>query len=144
MFALQVRCERPEGPKDWWFAHQALCLPGAPNAAPADYAVGTELVLRTGYGRVSDAARGPLKPGDVGTIIECDGSATPYKVKAPDGTEWWYRRRAVGLPSCEDKAVEVEEGAPEAAGSGSSSGGTEADLRRLMQLVRQLSDVIRN
>ena len=141
--AFKVQCE---GPKPWWYAHQALCLPGAPNASPADHAVGTEVVLRTGYGRVTDAAVGPLKPGDVGTVVECDGSATPYRVRAADGAEWWYRRRAVGLPSCADKAVVAEEGAAAAADAAGVGSGlaTEADLRRLVQIVRQLRDVVRN
>lgn len=100
----------PDGTiKHWWFVAQALCLLGSPNAAEKDYVVGTQVVLRTGYGSVSDAANGPLRPGNVGTIVEVDGSATPYKVQAANGTMWWYMRRAVGVALRTTGATEVEQ-----------------------------------
>ena len=64
----------------------------APAPPPADYPVGTEVVLARGYADFSDAARGPLKPGERGVITTSDGSSKPYVVKK-DG-------RTVRLPGC--------------------------------------------
>jgi hypothetical protein len=44
-----------------------------------------------------DAEDGPLKVGDVGTLLENDHSDKPYKVEAADGHQWWYERKALVL-----------------------------------------------
>ena len=48
------------------------------------------MVLSPDYGSHSDASGGPLSPGEVGVIVVDDSSGKPFKVKAPNGREWWY------------------------------------------------------
>jgi hypothetical protein len=47
------------------------------------------------YASCSDAAGGPLRPGDIGKIIEADTSEKPYLVQADSGQKWWYTADAV-------------------------------------------------
>jgi len=42
--------------------------------------VGARVVLAKGYGSMGDADEGPLKPGDLGVLIQDDKSGKPYKV----------------------------------------------------------------
>jgi len=95
----------------WWYAASALAPEGAHTAAPADLAPGASVVLRAGYGAAA-RTRGPMRPGDVGTLVDVDRTnATPYRVRIRR-SEGWYARRAVGLPGCADAATEVEAPAP--------------------------------
>ena len=72
--------------------------PAPGPAPPPDFAVGTDVVLAAAYASAADAAGGPLRPGDVGTIAMSDGSATtPYKVLVA-GKEVGARARHV--PYC--------------------------------------------
>ena len=57
--------------------------------------VGDQVILSGSYMNEGDAINGPLAPGVVGTVVESDGSGTPYLVRAPNGKKWWYRRNAV-------------------------------------------------
>ena len=47
------------------------------------------------YSKYSDAADGPLQPGDVGKLLENDQSHKPYLVEASDGRQWWYEHKAL-------------------------------------------------
>jgi hypothetical protein len=47
------------------------------------------------YSKHSDAADGPLQPGDVGKLLENDHSIKPYLVEAADGRQWWYEHKAL-------------------------------------------------
>ena len=67
----------------------------AKNGAPIT--VGSKVILSNIYKECQDAADGPLKPGDVGTIVEDDASDKPYRVSAENGDEWWYVKRALTL-----------------------------------------------
>ena len=53
---------RAAGGDTWWYEPAALTAVGAPNAASAsaDYAVGAEVVLASGFETVSDARGGEL------------------------------------------------------------------------------------
>eukprot|EP01042_Synura_sphagnicola_P001742 gene1742-2043_t len=64
--------------------------------------VGARVVLAKGYGSVGDASDGPLKPGDVGVLVQDDKSDKPYKVRVADDRTWWYRLEAICLESEED------------------------------------------
>ena len=50
--------------------------------------------LAPGYASCSDAADGPLRPGDVGVLKRDDGSSKPFHVEAA-GKTWWYDEAAV-------------------------------------------------
>jgi hypothetical protein len=52
-------------------------------------------MLSPGYEQYSDASGGPLKQGEVGTLVEDDGSGKPYRVEAPNGKMWWYQKEAL-------------------------------------------------
>ena len=47
-----------------------------------DFTVGSEVVLAKKYESMKDAARGVLRPGEVGKVVESDGSDIPYRVSA--------------------------------------------------------------
>ena len=34
-------------------------------------------------------------PGDIGTVVEDDGSSKPFRVKASSGSTWWYTAAAI-------------------------------------------------
>ena len=63
----------------------------------------TRVQLAEGYESVTDAAGGPLKPGDQGVVIRSERAC---RVRAPNGQEWWYQREAL-KPFCvkKDKTV---------------------------------------
>jgi hypothetical protein len=65
------------------------------QAEGAELTVGAEVQLSHDYTDYDDASSGPLKPGVVGTLIEDDSSSKPYKVQAPNGKQWWYRKNAI-------------------------------------------------
>ncbi len=61
----------------------------------AELPVGAEVQLSEDHADFDDASSGPLKPGDVGTLLVDDGSSKPYKVLAPSGKKWWYHKNAI-------------------------------------------------
>jgi hypothetical protein len=44
---------------------------------------------------LGDALDGPLKEGQLGTVVGFDCSVKPCLVLAASGEEWWYHRDAV-------------------------------------------------
>ncbi len=58
---------------------------------------GAQVELADDYADYGDASSGPLEPGKVGILLEDDGSSKPYKVQAPNGKKWWYRKEALVL-----------------------------------------------
>ena len=65
--------------------------------------VGCKVKLSPDFESHSDAAHGPLKPGDIGTLIEDDGSSTPYRVEF-NGQTWWYMSSALCVAEPGDAA----------------------------------------
>ena len=53
--------------------------PRSASSVPG-FPVGTLVVLAAGY-ESAGAAAGPLKPGNVGKVVENDGSDAPYKIE---------------------------------------------------------------
>jgi hypothetical protein len=51
--------------------------------------------LSISYRRWEDSVDGPLRPGDIGTVMKDDLSDKPYLVRSADGTEWYYCKAAV-------------------------------------------------
>jgi hypothetical protein len=52
--------------------------------------VGMKVRLTANYKSVPGEARsGPLRPGDVGTLMEDDRSRNPYKVVLNDNSHWY-------------------------------------------------------
>ncbi len=54
-----------------------------------------QVKLSDDYAKYGDADEGPLSPGDIGTLVEDDGSSAPYKVRAASGKTWWYKKEAI-------------------------------------------------
>ena len=67
---------------------------------------GNSVRLSISYRCYNDAAEGPLHPGEVGTLIQDDGSDLPYLVRSADGTEGWYCRPAIVSASGPSDAVD--------------------------------------
>jgi hypothetical protein len=61
---------------------------------PLTYESGQVKLSQT-YSKYSDAADGPLQPGDIGNLLENDYSGKPYLVEAADGRQWWYDHKAL-------------------------------------------------
>jgi hypothetical protein len=59
---------------------------------------GSKVSLSTGFAAYGDASSGPLAPGDVGDLVEDDGSSKPFKVEY-GGKTWWYKAEAIVLAS---------------------------------------------
>ena len=57
---------------------------------------GDKVVLVSNYETLLDTSEGPLKPGDVGIVVENDNSYKPFKIKFNDKT-WWYDENALKL-----------------------------------------------
>ena len=57
--------------------------------------LGRQVMLSHDYAQYDDADEGPLKPGDIGTLLENDGSSKPYHVQAGSGKTWWYKKEAI-------------------------------------------------
>ena len=58
---------------------------------------GDQVMLTPDYKEHSDAAGGPLSPGDVGKVVEVkptSSSSQPYKVEY-NGRTWWYKAEAI-------------------------------------------------
>ncbi len=56
---------------------------------------GISVRLSLSFKQHDDAADGPLRAGDIGILVEDDGSSKPYLVEAPNGIKFWYARRSV-------------------------------------------------
>ena len=81
------------------------------------FTVGCSVVLSHDYRDHGDASDGPLKPGDVGTLIQDDGSFKPFLVEY-NGRKHWYVEDALELAG----KLRVAGGAPGSGTSSSSSG----------------------
>jgi hypothetical protein len=64
-------------------------------------------MLSPGYEQYSDASGGPLKQGEVGTLVEDDGGGKPYRVEAPNGKMWWYQKEALVAAQVEFRSSKV-------------------------------------
>jgi hypothetical protein len=69
-------------------------------------AVGCGVQLAPDFEEYSDAKEGPLKPGDIGVLIEDDGSSKPFRVEF-DGKRWWYDRSALRVAELSQKLEHV-------------------------------------
>jgi hypothetical protein len=59
-----------------------------------EFVVGCKVALSPEYEACDDASSGPLHVGDIGTLIEDDGSSKPYRVEF-SGQRWWYTSKAL-------------------------------------------------
>ena len=63
---------------------------------PAPNTINVAVVLAPDYANHSDAAGGPLSPGEIGNIIEYGGmTGRRFNVRAPAGGTWWYDAEAL-------------------------------------------------
>jgi hypothetical protein len=67
----------------------------AETAASGPVTVGSRVVLSPTYASEGDASGGPLKLGDVGTVLVDDNSDKPLQILSSAGTKWWYTRGAL-------------------------------------------------
>jgi hypothetical protein len=96
--------------KSWWYNAEAIQkgslfqMESQPSIVATSLAgptaagrptVGGMVSLASGYADHSDASGGPLAPGDVGELVEDDGSGKPFKVRANNGKSWWYNAEAI-------------------------------------------------
>ena len=65
--------------------------------------VGCNVQLSSDYHLHGDAAGGPLKPGDVGILMEIDDSSKPCLVDF-GGERWWYARSALQVADTSDSS----------------------------------------
>ena len=56
--------------------------------------VGCKVKLSPDFSSHSDAAHGPMNPGDIGTLIAIVKRAKPYHVEF-NGRKWWYSKSAL-------------------------------------------------
>jgi hypothetical protein len=74
-------------------------------------------MLAAGAESLETVLMGPLKRGDMGEVLENDGSETPFKVKAITGasvgTEWWYNTNAISTKMTEPDVGDVVERGPD-------------------------------
>ena len=95
--------------KTWWYDEKAVELYDETNVNDKKSVVeaaepvftsnikeGDKVTLVSNYQTFSDSAEGPLKPGDVGIVMENDKSYKPFKIEFNDKT-WWYDVKAVEL-----------------------------------------------
>jgi hypothetical protein len=78
-------------------AKESVVVPPSPIATEKEeklFKVGCGVQLAPDFEEYSDAKEGPLKPGDIGVLIEDDGSSKPFRVEF-DGKRWWYDRSAL-------------------------------------------------
>ena len=54
-----------------------------------------QVTLSDDFAQHDDAAEGPLKPGEFGTLLENDKSSKPYHVQSASGKSWWYKKQAI-------------------------------------------------
>ena len=52
--------------------------------------VGTDVVLSPDFASHSDAAGGPLAPGQLGTVVDVTESRLSVRRKDGSGSTWWY------------------------------------------------------
>jgi ankyrin repeat protein len=60
--------------------------------------VGAKVMLNPATINVGDSAKGPMKTGDIGILLEDDKSSVSYKVEF-GGKQWWYDARALCMKS---------------------------------------------
>lgn len=99
----KVRC----GTREWWYMAEAL--QPASEAAPSQrrrLTSGDSVQLSKGFANASDAADGPLRPGDIGTIVRDDHSNMPYQVDF-EGRKWWYMEGALVIAGTSERAEPV-------------------------------------
>ena len=48
---------------------------------------------------------GPLEPGNIGTLLQSDGSSKQYKVQASYGRKWWYQKEAIAIADAALKGI---------------------------------------
>ncbi len=65
------------------------------SATLPDISPGSSVRLSISYRKWGDAAGGPLRPGDVGIVMENDKTDKPYRVQAPNSSQYWYVKQAV-------------------------------------------------
>ena len=89
----QHRHQRPLGPVASYlnYADVRLHIPMTHHNDAGRPTEGDRVVLTSNYQAYSDARDGPMKSGDVGVLIEDDGSSQPFKVRF-GGRDWWYVR----------------------------------------------------
>jgi hypothetical protein len=58
-------------------------------------ALAPQVKLSDDFAKHGDASEGPLSRGDIGTLVEDDGSSKPYKVRSAAGKLWWYQKEAI-------------------------------------------------
>ena len=68
---------------------------GPPQGDGGRPAPGDRVTLTAGWESCGDAEGGPLKWGEIGVVVEDDGSRLPLKVRADSGKEWWYQVAAL-------------------------------------------------
>mmetsp|Transcript_56860 Transcript_56860/g.163245 ORF Transcript_56860/g.163245 Transcript_56860/m.163245 type:complete len:1237 (+) Transcript_56860:1-3711(+) len=79
----------------WQLVHEPLAADAdSASAAGAGLEVGDRVVLSVDYEGKGYAAKGPLRPGDVGQIVKKDKGAAPLQVKVRENM-FWYREGAV-------------------------------------------------
>ena len=89
------------GGSEFVWNHQLLIFVSPSTRIP----VGSTVALVRGYEGFEDAASGPLKLGDEGTLEADDKTSKPYRVKAKGGRSWWYCEDAICLASEAKKMV---------------------------------------
>jgi hypothetical protein len=97
-----------DGTTRWFKADQIVRHIPSPSSAPSTAtsssptrrpAVGDKVKLSSSYRSCSDAASGPLNPGDIGTVIKDDKGGKPFNVKSSGGSTWWYKAGALVIAS---------------------------------------------
>lgn len=79
----------------WQLVPEPMLAPDEEVACiAANTEVGEKVLLSHAFSAIGHAAKGPLKPGDVGTVIKKDGGKVPLQVKFKDSA-FWYRDGAV-------------------------------------------------
>ena len=66
-----------------------------PIDVESSISVGCDVRLTENFHDFGDAGGGPLRPGEVGKVIQDDGSSIPYQVQTSQGRTFWYRAGAL-------------------------------------------------
>jgi hypothetical protein len=65
------------------------------DSSSLNAALDLQVKLSDDFAKYGDADEGPLSLGDIGTLVEDDGSSKPYKVRSAAGKLWWYQKEAI-------------------------------------------------
>jgi spore coat protein U-like protein len=97
---FQVKAETgAKAGSTWWYVEGAIERTGNSivDTVPVRtgrLTVGEKVILSDNYEAMGDSKGGPLKVGDIGTVIKDDSSSKPFQVKsdtgAKAGASWWY------------------------------------------------------